>query len=419
MADHITDASTQRSKNLVRLGWLLLAICIVLTTAGLILLALNRPYIGKMDHPGYFSGVLIGLVYSTIGLVIIRYRPRLPFGWLFMALAVPSAIMSFCVMFAIYGFLVASDPTLIGVKLAAWLQIWVFYLVFPTPVAILFMLFPNGQLPSPNWRWVVWISILSTALLTIQALTTPGRILVYVTSPGIVLPMMNPTGIQRGFVLHSLENLWFFNVMTIPIGMSAILVRFRSSGWVERQQLKWLVYFLILLIILLMFAFLGNEIIENIGNALLILLLPVGTTLAILRYNLYGIDIIIRRTIQYALLTGILAAVYFSLVLILQSVFSNLSNRQSPLILVFSTLMIAALFNPLRLRILAFIDRRFFRSKYDAERILSDFAVAIQAEIDLENLSAVLLGIAYDTVQPARISLWLKQERLPKRKTTS
>jgi hypothetical protein len=201
--------------------------------------------------------------------------------------------------------------------------------------------------------------------------------------------------------------------------MSAILVRFRSSGWVERQQLKWLVYFLILLIILLMFAFLGNEIIENIGNALLILLLPVGTTLAILRYNLYGIDIIIRRTIQYALLTGILAAVYFSLVLILQSVFSNLSNRQSPLILVFSTLMIAALFNPLRLRILAFIDRRFFRSKYDAERILSDFAVAIQAEIDLENLSAVLLGIAYDTVQPARISLWLKQERLPKRKTTS
>jgi hypothetical protein len=81
--------------------------------------------------------------------------------------------------------------------------------------------------------------------------------------------------------------------------------------------------------------------------------------------------------------------------------------------------MIAALFNPLRLRILAFIDRRFFRSKYDAERILSDFAVAIQAEIDLENLSAVLLGIAYDTVQPARISLWLKQERLPKRKTTS
>ena len=119
MADRIDDASHQRSKNLVRLGWLMWGFCIILTTAGLILLAINRPHIGIMDFPGFFSGVLIGLVYSTVGLVIISYRPQLPFGWLFLILAVPAAIANFCTMYAIYGTLVAPDANLVGVKLAA------------------------------------------------------------------------------------------------------------------------------------------------------------------------------------------------------------------------------------------------------------------------------------------------------------
>jgi hypothetical protein len=138
------------------------------------------------------------------------------------------------------------------------------------------------------------------------------------------------------------------------------------------------------------------------------MVLPTGTALAILRYNLYGIDLIIRRTVQYTLVTGILAAVYFSLVIALQALFSNFTPVQSPLILVISTLTIAALFNPLRLRILTSIDRRFFRGRYDADRILSEFADAMRAEVDLENFSAALLIIVHKTVQPARSSLWLK-----------
>jgi len=399
------------------LSWSLWGTNILLTSAGLILFAGNRPQLGRLDFPGYFLGVLIALVYSSIGILIIRYRPRLPFGWLFLILAVPAAIANFCTMYAIFGTLVAPDANLVGVEFAAWLHNWILYTIFPAPFAILFTLFPNGRLPSPGWRWLILVSALATILQTGLGLIEPGRIIVYITIPETVLPISNPTGITlMGPINQLLGYTWLVSVFTIPAGAAAVLVRFRSSSRVERQQLKFLVFSLYFLILFLVFSFLGNEFLGDTGLILLILLLPIGTAMAILRYNLYGIDVIIRRTVQYTLLTGILAAVYFSSILFLQSVFSNLSNQNSPFILVISTLAIAALFNPLRLRILAFIDRRFFRSSYDAEKSLSDFAVAIRSEVDLEQLGAAMLGIVHQTIRPERASLWLKPDRTSKGK---
>jgi hypothetical protein len=184
---------------------------------------------------------------------------------------------------------------------------------------------------------------------------------------------------------------------------------------VSRAQLRWAVGGVAVGVALFLLNFASNapppyrEIILFVAS-LGFPIIGFSLAMAILRYRLFDIDVIIRKTLQYALLTGLLALVYFGSVIILQSLVENLTGSQSPLVIVLSTLAIAALFNPLRTRIQNFIDRRFYRKKYDAEQALAQFAATARDEVDMDKLTAALLEVLKETMPSESLSLWLKQE---------
>jgi uncharacterized membrane protein len=182
----------------------------------------------------------------------------------------------------------------------------------------------------------------------------------------------------------------------------------KVSGAVEREQTKWFLLGLVITFAVpALLSLIGNY--PDELNALTFMALPIGIGVAILRYRLWDIDIIIRRTLQYALLTGLLASVYFGCVLLLQQLFEALTGQTSPVAIVASTLAIAALFNPLRYRVQAFIDRRLFRRKYDAAQTLTAFAAAARDETDLDALTAQLMRVVAETMQPEKVRLWLNE----------
>ena len=409
MPERVIGTPAESARRLVRLGLILWLTTLALFVFSIPLTAASIPKIGNLLFPDDYFPVLLGLVNSSVGFLIVRFQPRQRIGWLFMALAIPLAASNLAQSYAVYGLIIAPKSGLPGLVFAAWLQKWLVLAAFPIPFALLFMLFPNGRLPTRKWRWVSGFALVILFIQIIHEMLGPGIIRIYIANGELALPILNPMGIHGVAPLTPIFDFtWIISMSIILAGTISLLVRFRTAGWAERQQLKWLVFFLIIFFSLLPFSFgQGESVIDDIAVTLLILMLPAGTAIAILRYKLYGIDVIIRRTIQYTLLTGILAAVYFGLVISLQTLFSELNEDQSPLILVISTLSIAALFNPVRLRFLAFIDRRFFRSKYDAEKFLEQFALAARAEVDLEQLGAAMIGTVRETIQPDRISLWI------------
>jgi hypothetical protein len=197
--------------------------------------------------------------------------------------------------------------------------------------------------------------------------------------------------------------------------VSSLLVRFRRARGDERQQIKWFASAAALTLVwILLFGQASlhglPEAIVALSSLLVIPSIPIATGIAILRYRLYDIDILINRTLVYATLTATLVGIYFSGIVVLQSVFVVLTGQQSTLAVVASTLVIAALFNPLRQRVQAFVDRRFYRKKYDARKTLEAFSAKLRDETDLEALNDDLVGVVKETMQPAHVSLWLSPE---------
>jgi hypothetical protein len=287
--------------------------------------------------------------------------------------------------------------------IGAWANAWYWYLLLALAIIYLPLLFPDGRLPSRRWSPVAVIASIGTAgIIVLGALGEPliGQRLPYQIHNPIGIAGLPPVEENPAFAVFGA-----IYVAGAVAATAAMVVRFRRSSGVERQQLKWFLYTVALLPLVALSDYL--PVIGGFLFAFVLLALPTAIGVAVLRYRLYDIDLIIRRTLVYAVLTAALALVYFGSVAILQSLVVAVSGRPSAVTTVISTLGIAALFAPLRQRVQGFMDHRFYRRKYDAARTLADFGATVRDETDLERLCSRLEGVVRETMQPANVNLWL------------
>jgi hypothetical protein len=241
---------------------------------------------------------------------------------------------------------------------------------------------------------------------------------------GSLGPIRNPLAIDGFAEIYKSISFTMFPLLYV-VAASSLFVRMRSATEVERQQLKWLAYaaagFAFGIILVVLSGAIGAPAwFDRTANAVFLVTsegIIVAIGIAILKYRLYDIDVIINRTLVYGSLTAILAGIYFGGVTTTQALFRALAGQEQlpQLVVVASTLIIAALFNPLRRRIQSFIDRRFYRSKYDAAKTLEGFSTRLRDETDLEALRGDLEGVVRETMQPAHVSLWLRTDTAPQR----
>lgn len=393
-------------------AWLAWSICGMAFSLAVLAILLVPLRGGEIGSTYATVPVIWAVSFSTVGAVIVARRTKNPIGWIFLAAGFFSGLNAFSSEYPTYALLTNPGPWP-GGAFFSWLFTWAFAPGFATfPLTLL--LFSTGRPPSPRWRPVLW-------------LITVGLALIVVPRAVAAWPLRGPALLGDPFtVLESFgrlaEALLYVGVYIIGLSMLASVVslalRFRRASGVERQQIKWLVYAGIL-----MFTTIATvspaapfDLPRFVSVALTTILLPlalpsipVAVGIAIVRYRLYDIDVIINRTLIYGALTASLAAVYLGGVVSLQVLFRTLTGQGSQLAVVVTTLAIAALFNPLRRRIQAFIDRRFYRKKYNAKKTLEAFSDRLRNETDLNVLSAELLAVVRETMQPAHLSLWLRK----------
>jgi len=388
------------------IAWLFFGL-ILATNLAVIAYYLTRPAgVGPL-FPLMFP--LVPVLFALVGALITSRHPRNAIGLVMMLPGLSFAFLIDVIAPATTGqFPPPATPSILFL-IVLWFSNWN-WLLLVLPIMFIMLLFPTGRTLSTRWNWLVYLGLGIAAILVLTI--TFAQELAPNTDP-IPWSVPNPIGFLKSEWIDAITGpfLILFPVWIILCAIS-LFVRFRRSRGVEREQIKWLFYAGAVFVVFYMPSFIGNTYsqAESFWNLLLPIgmsTFPIAIAIAILRYRLYDIDIIIRRTLQYTLLTGLLALVYLGSVVLLQGLVENLTGEQSPVVIVISTLVIAALFNPLRIRVQDFIDRRFFRKKYDAEQALAQFAVVARDEVDMDQLNAALLQAVEETMQPEKISLWL------------
>ncbi|HSL01621.1 MAG TPA: hypothetical protein VK869_14895 [Rubrobacteraceae bacterium] len=381
------------------LAWSVGALTLALAAATSVLAVLNHAGSGNLSYS------ILGISMVVVGGVVASKQPANPIGWLFLGSALSSTFRTLAAEYVVYG--VVTDPgalplvrTLAGFSNAI-------EVIGPVLVFVLVPLyFPNGRPVSRRWGIVAWLALGLLPVMTIFQAVSTGEA-VY----GFGIP--NPWAVEAlRPVTETLEPVGFvYYIGLIFASAASLVVRFWRSRGEERQQIKWLAFAAALIPI----WFVSNGPIDRafpalfaVLDALVIAGVPVAAGIAILRYRLYDIDVIINRTLVYGALTVTLVLVYLGGVVGGQSVFRALTGGESQLAVVASTLAIAALFTPLRRRIHALIDRRFYRRRYDAARTLETFSARLRDETDLDTLSGDLTSVVRETLQPEHAALWLR-----------
>ena len=340
------------------------------------------------------------------GAIIVSRQPRNVIGWLLMipGLSVPLSDWPFRVLVDMDPAPVAAGPLL---WLAVWFTGWSWILLI-FPLFHLLLTFPSGRLLSPRWRWAVWLELVMIA--TMIGLVGFSRDLVVLLDETLVWSVPNPIGfIGEDFWVGPFESIWTAALLLLTIvSVTAFVIRFRKASSVERQQFKWL----LLAVAIFGLVYVGLAMTPNPAGSFLDLFfalsvgaIPVAVAIGVLRYRLYEIDRIISRTVGYLVVVAVLGAVFVAVV----TVGTSLLPAQSQLAVAASTLAVAALFNPVRKRVQEAVDRRFNRSRYDAQRVLEELSASMRGQIDPETVRREWVGAVVGTMQPASVAVWLRE----------
>jgi hypothetical protein len=346
---------------------------------------------------------------ALVGGLIASRQPRNPVGWLILGHGLCFTLGEFARQYAIYG--VLTNPVSLPLSGAmASTAYWAWFPGLMLVTAFLPLYFPDGRLVSPRWRPVAGLAVLVTVLSTAFAVVRP--------SGDETRGVPNPLGVESLGDLHALSSAlevllptsW---VLVGLLSVGSLVVRFFRSRGVERQQIKWVAYAAMFFICWAILAqFLPDVPLLSIVDEILFVAslqgLWVATGVAVLKYRLYDVGLVANRALVYTVLTTLIVIVYFGGVAAFQLALRPLPGDESQLAVVASTLAIAAAFNPLRLRIQEFIDRRFYRSNYNARKTLEAFSMKLRDETDLDRLGGELVSVVLETMQPEHASLWLR-----------
>ena len=366
-----------------------------------LMLQAGRPELAQLNA-STIPYLLAIVVAATVGAVLASRLPRHPVGWLLLALGLSVTGSGVADGYARYG-LVARPGVL---PAARWVASYspATTVIGLALVGFVLLLTPTGSLPSPRWRW--WARVAAAAPVVFVVALTVG--------PGLVIPpyqsAVEPVTIPAlaGPVVVAIVGAFFLTVAGLVVGAGSLVARFRHARGVERQQLRWLALAAALTgvgaAVVGIGMAMGGTAVPLFAAGLCLMLLPLATGAAILRYRLYDLDRIISRTLAYGLLTVLLGGSYAVVALGL----GELIGRDSSLVVAAATLAVAASFQPVRRRVQDAVDRRFNRRRYDATQTIAEFGDRLRQQVDLDTLTAELLAVAGQTMQPTSVSLWLR-----------
>jgi hypothetical protein len=417
------------------LAWSLAALSVAMFVVSIVLFVLARS--AQVPSSLGASRTVIDLLvfapflaFPLVGALISSRRPHNPIGWICLADGLLFMLLGMIDLYGVYGL---AKPGSVPFPVVIYaLSQWLWVPTVGLLVIYLALLFPDGRLPSRRWRPLAWFSGVVIVLVSVAEGLAP-----------VALPELgrvrNPFGLEgQAWVADATNAILVVFLVCILASAVSLILRYRRSRGEERQQIKWIAFAALFVGLVFVTAMVSGLIAfvfapESWGSAntppfwfellfSVVLLsfggVPIAVGIAILRYRLYDIDVLINRTLVYGSLTAMLVALYFGGVAATQAIFRSLTGQeeQPQIAVVASTLVIAALFNPLRQRIQGFIDRRFYRRKYNARKTLEVFSARLRDEIDLEALNTELVGVVRETMQPAYVSLWLRPDTLLKDK---
>ncbi len=348
--------------------------------------------------------LVLGVGAATTGLLVSLRVPGNANGWILLSLGTGLGLLLTCGGYAELS-VKRTQGRLPGDAVAGWFGTWPSIPIFYGLPIFLLLLFPSGRLPSRRWRPVAWFAGVAVSLATVADAFSPGDV-----APGLSNPFA-PTGSAADALGFAGAATDWLALPTLLAASSALVVRLRRARGEERLQLKGFTYAAALAGVGMGVTTVTTGVVGDIAFTLGLLALaglPLAAGLAILRYRLYDVDVVINRTLVYGTLTAVLATTYLGMVLLLRLLLSPLAG-ESDLAVAGSTLAVAALFRPLRGRVQELVDRRFYRSRYDTTRTLESFGARLRGELDVTAVVTDLRSVVRDTVHPTGVTLWLRE----------